>query len=315
MLEPSIFINIPSYKDPDLWNTIDNFIKNAKYPERIFFGITNQSENPIEAKGKLKKYNNVNMDIIEPGSIVGCQPARLNSHKFYNGQDYYLNMDSHMRSSLNWDIDIIDQYVKDREEFGKSVFTGYATSYHVDENGNDVFADHKIMPTFFMSKENQKSFYENGVPQFQGIHKNHQHSVLSPYVSGHFFFTEKHVIETVPFMDKITFTEEEPLMALRFFTAGFNLLTPSGNFVFHRYGRDKRPLFWEDFPDVWYKETEKSRNHFLDVVLNNIIDQKYGLFDKKTVRDFELYAGINFKNRYLSERLINGDQPVRKFAN
>lgn len=311
----SIFINIPSYKDPDLWNTINNFISNAEFPDRVFFGITNQSENPELAHDNLKKYNNIIMDIIPAGSIVGCQPARLNSHRFYNNQDYYLNMDSHMRSCKNWDSEIIRQYKIDKEEYGPLVFTGYAASYHVDENGNDVFSTHEGMPTFFMSKENQESFYNNGVPQFQGIHKGHKHSVLSPYVSGHFFFTEKHVIKTVPFMDKITFTEEEPLMALRFFTAGFNLLTPSKNFVYHRYGRDGRPLFWEDFPEVWGVESEKSKNHFLNVVHNNIVDEKYGLFDKKTVRDFELYAGINFKNKYLSERLINGDQPVRRFAN
>ena len=99
-----IFINIPCYKDPELWMTVDNFIRNAKYPERISFGITLQSMNIEKDTERVAVYSNVSVDIIEPGSLVGCQPARKNSHKFYKNEEYYLNMDSHMRSIKNWGL-------------------------------------------------------------------------------------------------------------------------------------------------------------------------------------------------------------------
>jgi hypothetical protein len=302
-----IFINIPCYKDPELWMTVDNFLKNAKYPERISFGITLQSMNIEKDKERAAVYGNVNVDIIEPGSIVGCQPARKNSHKFYKNEEYYLNMDSHMRSIKNWDVEIIKEYEFNKEHYGVSVFTAYAPPYELLEDNTD-YIDPNIEnnPTFFMSESNINNFYKNLVPQFTSQYTNPGYNVLSPYISGHFFFTEKKVIDTVPFMSEITFTEEEPLMALRFFTAGFNLVTPSKVFVYHRYGRGGRSLFWEDFPDKFFPEDQKSRNYFKDLVTSNKIDPNSGLFSERTLEDYEKYSGISFSQRTLHDALKSG---------
>jgi protein YibB len=298
---PKIFINIPSYKDPEIWLTIDNFIKNAKNPERVFFGVTLQSEDIKEDYRKLRNYTNVSMDIVEPGSIVGCQPARKNSHKFYKNEEYYLNMDSHMRSIKNWDEEIIKEYELNKAEYGISVFTCYAPPYDLLEDGTDSLTDTPANPTFYMSDSNVESFYEKLVPQFTPQYSMPGKNVLSPYVSGHFFFTERHVIEKVPFMSEITFTEEEPLMALRFFTAGFNLVTPQKVFVYHRYGRNGRRLFWEDFPDKFYPEHNKSRNFFEEVVTKNIIDPMGGLFTERSLDEYEKYSGIYFREKILTK--------------
>ena len=302
-----IFINIPAYKDPELWLTVKDFIDNAKYPERVFFGITLQSDNIHQDRIQSFEYNNVSLDAIEPGSLVGCQPARKNSHKFYREEDYYLNMDSHMRSIQNWDTEIIREYEFNKEQYGISVFTAYAPPYDLSEN-NETIIDKNITknPTFKMSESNVDNFYKNLVPQFTSQYTNSGNNVLSPYVSGHFFFTERQVIEKVPFMTDITFTEEEPLMALRFFTAGFNLVTPSKVFVYHRYGRGGRRLFWEDFPEKFFPEDLKSRTFFQELVTNPRIDQMSGLFDVRTIEDYEKYSGISFSSKALHESVISG---------
>jgi hypothetical protein len=302
-----IFINIPSYKDPEIWLTVENFIKNAKHPERVFFGITLQSNNINQDIIQASKYNNVSIDAIEPGSIVGCQPARKNSHKFYKNEEYYLNMDSHMRSIKNWDVEIIKEYEFNKEQYGVSIFTAYVPPYDLFPDGTDnINLDIKSNPTFFMSESNIASFNTNLVPQFTPQYTNPGHNVLSPYVSGHFFFTEKQAIEKVPFMSEITFTEEEPLMALRFFTAGFNLVTPSKVFVYHRYGRGGRSLFWEDFPEKFFPEDEKSRNYFKEIVTKNRVDEATGLFTERSLEDYEKYSGISFSLLTLHEGVKSG---------
>jgi hypothetical protein len=302
-----IFINIPSYKDPEIWLTVENFINNAKHPERIFFAITLQSIDQKDDRLKASFYNNVKADIIEPGSLIGCQPARKNSHKFYNNEDYYLNMDSHMRSIKNWDVEIIREYEKNKVEHGVSVFTAYAPPYDLLEDGTDLI-DSNITsnPTFYMSESNTENFYKNLVPQFTSQYTGSGKNVFSPYVSGHFFFTEKQVIEKVPFMSEITFTEEEPLMALRFFTAGFNLITPSKVFVYHRYGRGGRSLFWEDFPEKFFPEDQKSRDYFKELVKNNRIDPENGLFAERSLEDYEKYSGISFSSGTLHDGVKSG---------
>lgn len=307
-LTSTIFINIPSYKDPEIWQTVEDFIKQAKYPERIFFGITLQTDSIKKDLKKSKEFKNVTADVIKPGSIIGCQPARKNSHKFYNGEDFYLNMDSHMRAKPNWDVEIIREYkLEIKKSSTPTVFTGYAVPYDVDENGLDV-VDYLAVssPTFFMSESNMAHFINHGVPQFTPRYSNPGVNVASPYVSGHFFFTERLVIEEVPFMNEVTFTEEEPIMALRFFTAGFNIVTPHKPFIYHRYGRTGRPLLWDDFPDLFFPKNAESLNFFNNLIKSKRIDKNNGLLGKRTLEDYEKYSGINFSDRSLHHGVVDG---------
>ena len=301
-----IFINIPSYKDPEIWTTVDNFIKDAEFPERIYFGITLQDDNVEYNQIEGSKRNNISVDCLVPGSIIGCQPARKNSHKFYQGQEYYLNMDSHMRSIQNWDSEIIKAYNYAKNDFDQLVFTAYVPPYDVDQNGNDQIPETQKNPTFFMSESNVTHFKNTLIPQFTPQYTEPETNVLSPYLSGHFFFTEKEVIEAVPFVDKIAFTEEEPMMALRFFTAGYNLVTPEKVFVYHRYGRPDRKLIWDDSPDTFYPKHNESRSHFQQMIVHNKINAEDGLFTERTLEDFENYSGIHFSTGILDDRVIKG---------
>ena len=125
-------------------------------------------------------------------------------------------------------------------------------------------------------------------------------------MSGHFFFTEKSVIEKVPFIDEIAFTEEEPMMALRFFTAGYNLVTPKKAFVYHRYGRPDRKLIWDDSPETFYPKHNESKSYFQKIIVGKKIDDASGLFTERTLEDFENYSGIHFSTGIIDDRVIKG---------
>lgn len=306
-MDPSktIFINIPSYEDPEIWETICSFINNAKYPNRIFFGVANQTKAKKLHEEVLERFPNVSMHILEPGSIAGAQPCRIKSHEFYRGEDYYLNMDSHMRAIKNWDLELIDELDVINKKYGKSVLTGYVTAYDKDKDGNDIIPEVGHTTVFNMSESNVKHFYEYGIPQFCSYITELSEPVRSPYISGHFFFTTRDVIESVPYVSKILFTEEEIFMAVRFFTAGYNIFQPSKTFVYHRYGRAGRALFWDDFPEQWFPKEKESREYASYILQNHIVGED-ALFDKRLLSEFEESTGINFRNRTLSESVISG---------
>lgn len=300
----TIFINIPSYQDPEIWETVDNFYANAKYPERVYFGITNQTDNKELHQEVLARFLNVKMDIVDPGAIVGCQPARINSHKLYDNQDYYLNMDSHMRCIKNWDEELINDFEKLQKREGPSVITCYAAPYDKDENGVDIIEDIDYSTSFYMQEHNINHFKKFGIPQFCAYNQNYGIETPSPYISGHFFFTSRQAIIDSPFVKEIMFTEEEIFMAVRFFTAGYNLYNPKKTYVYHRYGRNGRKLFWEDFPDVWHKKDIESRNFASNVLQNNIVNNENGLLSKRTLSEFESYSGLRFSDRAFDESII-----------
>jgi hypothetical protein len=304
----TIFINIPSYKDPELFETIDDFLKKARFPDRVFFGVTNQYSDLEKELEKYAKYgDNVSIDFVKPGSIIGCQPARLNSHRLYDNQDYYMNMDSHMRAVQDWDVLLIGELEKVEKDLGPAVITGYVNPYDKNPDGTDSIPEGLGYPLVFnMTKDNVDHFMSLGVPQFTPKYKSKKTITFSPYVSGHFFFTTKQAILDAPFVKEITFTEEEIFMALRFFTAGYSLVNPSRNYVFHRYGRADRALFWDDFPNEFFPSSESSLKHFNMVVLENVVDKATGLLDKRTLESFEEYSGINFKRKTLTDSVISG---------
>ncbi len=97
------------------------------------------------------------------------------------------------------------------------------------------------------------------------------------------------------------FTEEEIFMAIRFYTAGYNLYNPKKTYIYHRYGRNHRRLFYEDFPKLWNEKDIESRAFVNKIIDNNIINKEYGLLDKRTLSEFEDYSGIDFKQRSWAE--------------
>lgn len=105
-----IFIQIASYRDPDLNNTIYDLINNAAYPSRLFFGICDQYDNINKIDDKLKQYINISILSIPYDESRGTCWARSLTQSLFNGEDFTLQIDSHTRSEPNWDEKIIDLY-------------------------------------------------------------------------------------------------------------------------------------------------------------------------------------------------------------
>ena len=70
----TIFIQIASFRDPQLLPTIQDIIKNAKYPENLRFGICNQYNE--EDSFNINSYKNDSrfkiIDVIDSESKGAC---------------------------------------------------------------------------------------------------------------------------------------------------------------------------------------------------------------------------------------------------
>ena len=316
----SIFVNIPSYADPQIWPSIDDIFKKAKHKERVFIGVAHQTFDFEADSKKVKKYkekygDNLRIILLEAGSIIGCQPSRKYTHEFYENEDYYFNTDSHARMIDQWDKKIILEFEGIEKRHGRSAITAFGYSYDINNNGEDELEHYAGIPRFYMEDFNVNHFRETGVVTMRSSIHEIPHELPSPYISGHFCFTRGAYVKEVLFVDKIIFTEEELFMYLRFFKYGINVFNPVQNYLYHYFDRDStkklnRRLIWEDFPDKFYPAQQSGIEHFIWVVENNIIDKDYGLFDKRSLKDYEDMFGINFKNRTVDEKLRNITYPT-----
>ncbi len=102
----TIFVCIASYRDNELEKTVRDCIRKAMYPERLFFGIHWQYDNHeffeyiFDRRFRIKK-------TYYKDSQGACW-ARHEAQKLYGGEDYVLQIDSHMRFVQGWDVICIE---------------------------------------------------------------------------------------------------------------------------------------------------------------------------------------------------------------
>ena len=93
----TIFLHLPSYRDPEIVPTIKSALENAKYPKRIHFGICRQYH-PEDGFDNLdefrddKRFNIMDVLYTEAQGLPWAR-AQINE-KLMGDQDYILQLDS-----------------------------------------------------------------------------------------------------------------------------------------------------------------------------------------------------------------------------
>ena len=131
-----IFIQIASYKDPELIHTIKNCIKNAKYPDNLVFGICWQHD---ENENLDEFINDERFKIISIhfSKSKGCCWARSKIQQLYDNEEYTLQLDSHHRFVYEWDNILIDMFKQLKENgINKPLITAYLPSYDPENDPN-----------------------------------------------------------------------------------------------------------------------------------------------------------------------------------
>jgi hypothetical protein len=151
-------------------------------------------------------------------------------------------------------------------------------------------------------------------------------SLTSPiparFVSGHFFFTIGKHCEEYKYDPNIYFAGDEISLSIRSFTLGYDLFHPHKTVIWHEYTRQGRVKHWDDFNEQnvkikkverqwWEMDNDSKRRlrHMLQEEDNNIDLGEYGLGTVRSHRDYELYAGIDFKRRLLHLKTLQGIEP------
>jgi hypothetical protein len=290
----TIFVSVASYRDPELIPTLHDCIRMARYPGDLRFGVCWQHgpEEPhpldrISLASPIRLF-----DVLYQNSRGACW-ARAEIQKLYNGEDFYLQIDSHHRFVPDWDATLLNQM--ERTQAARPVLSTYAAAYSlVDMRLNLANGD---LPTVMRLDK----ITPDGVVLFQAHSMN-----LAPlptrarFISGHFLFAPGSIVHDVPYDPELYFTGEEITLAVRAFTHGYDLFHPSQHVLWHEYTRSARAKHWDDhvsangrFP--WHLRDVDSKRK----VRKFLTDRPIGMFGcgpARTVVDYERYSGLDFTN-------------------
>lgn len=308
MNNEKIFIQIASYRDPQLIPTINDCLINAKYPENLVFSIAWQHSNEDEWDNLHGFMNDERFKIIDIDykESKGACWARNLLQQQYSGEKYTLQLDSHHRFIQNWDEELI-MMIKDLQNKGykKPLLTGYIPSFDPENDPNA-----RINQPW---KMNFDRFIPEGavffLPATIDNYKELDGPIPARFYSAHFCFTLGSFVLEVPHDPEYYFHGEEISIAVRAYTWGYDLFHPHKVIAWHEYTRKGRIKHWDDDKSWVIKNNEshlRNRKLFeMDGYKKNIDFGIYDFGNVRTLEDYERYAGISFKKRAVQKYTID----------
>jgi glycosyltransferase involved in cell wall biosynthesis len=303
-----IFIQIASYRDPQLIPTIKDCIKNAKKPEKLVFSIAWQhsSEDVWDNLDEFKDDKRFKIVDINYSESKGACWARNQLQQNYSGEEYTLQLDSHHRFIENWDEELILMYKQlVKKGHKKPLLTGYVSSFDPD---NDPGAR-----TQQPWKMNFDRFIPEGavffLPATIDDYKERTEPIPARFYSAHFAFSTGKFAQEVPHDPEYYFHGEEISIAVRAYTHGYDLFHPHKVIVWHEYTRKGRKKQWDDDKQWVSKNVHcHSRNRKLFGMDGEVKDVDFGIYDfgkERTLEDYERYAGLSFKKRAIQQYTLD----------
>jgi hypothetical protein len=309
----TIFIQIASYRDPQLLPTLKDCIAKAKYPQNLRFSIAWQHSKDDEWDTLDDYITDSRFKIldIDYRDSEGVCWARNLVQSLYVNEAYTLQLDSHHRFVENWDVILIDM-VKDLQAKGyaKPLITAYIPSFDPD---NDP--DARV-------KEPWKMTFDRYIPEgavfflpaaFDPKIDNIDEPLMGRYYSAHFAFSLGSFAKEVKHDPYYYFHGEEINIAVRAFTYGYDIFYPNKVICWHEYTRKGRSKQWDD-DKKWAERNNichlRNRKLFgMDNEINDIDFGIYGFGNIRSLKDYEKYAGMKFSSRSITQDVVDHKPP------
>lgn len=300
-----IFVQIASYRDPELIPTLKSLMGNAKNPENLVICIANQYDdiNELNEYRKDDRFKIIDIPYLES---KGACWARSEIQKRYDNEEYTLQLDSHHRFIKDWDEELIDMINKLKKKgHKKPLLTAYISSFNPENDPAERIQEPWWMTFDRFIPEGAVFFLPATIPDWQNL----KEPVPARFYSAHFCFTLGQFCLEVPHDPEYYFHGEEISIAARAYTNGYDLFHPHKVVAWHEYTRRGRAKQWDD-DKQWGKRNEnchsKNRRLFGMDGMDRATDfGVYGFGKERTLDDYEAYSGLCFATRGVQQYTLD----------
>tara|TARA_R110000772_G_scaffold486_1_gene1779 strand:+ start:1000 stop:2433 length:1434 start_codon:yes stop_codon:yes gene_type:complete len=313
--EDTIFVQIAAYRDPQLIPTLKDLLKNSKHPEnlRICIAWQHSEEDKWDVMPKKflndKRFNILDIPYTEAEGVCW---ARNQIQQHYKGEKYTLQIDSHHRFIPNWDEELLTMY-KQLQDKGvpKPLLTSYLPSFFPEGNKEVSPRTQEVWQMDFNRYTPEGYIFT--FPSLIKGWKNMTEPLPARFYSAHFAFTTGKFAKEVQHDPEMYFHGEEPSIAARAFTHGYDLYHPHKIIAWHEYTRDKGKRHWDD-NDNWGERDAKSHHRYR--LMHEMDGEtctpcakrslgKYYFGKKRTLEEYEKYAGLRFRDRKVQQYTLD----------
>lgn len=297
--EPRIFVNIASYRDTECQWTVKDLFEKARYPDRISVGICWQfvpgdDDDCFQVETRPDQCRIVKFHAKDSRGVCW---ARHQTQKLWQGEEFTLQIDSHMRFAPEWDRQLLEMYTACGTD--RAVLTSYPVPYEPPSS---------LSPEAVVTIK-AKHFDAHGILMFSSVSIPVASAKPTPqpaaFCAAGYLFAPSGIIEEVPYDPHIYFQGEEITLAARLWTHGWDLFAPNRCVVYHDYtNRPDRVRHWKDDQD-WGKLNRKSMiriRHLLGIENTDDPDaladiDAFGLGTARPLAGYEAFSGIDFQTQ------------------
>lgn len=289
----TIFITIPAYEDPLLIPTLESAISNARHPERIRFAIALQYK--VRSIPDVSQYtpNLISFDVDTRPSI---NLVRYELLKFYNDEDYFMMIDSHMTFMKDWDELIINDYARLQSlKQDKVILSKQIPGVH----GNMPYSPNEKTLWKFLDADRTAVGYISGnlVGRMEQDVETTEEFFLTNYSSSHFFFTQGRYVKEVGIINAASIRSEEQSMSIRAYLSGWDIYAMNfRNHVGHMDQEYRMAVFGEPYPTYRSKFTYKSDDKETISEIDKLFIDNTGRFSvsnpERSIEDFYKSIGL-----------------------
>lgn len=301
--EETILVEIAAYCDPELLNTVNSALIQADNPNRIHFAICFQSDDLDELE-KLKQIKNCKIVHLKESEARGSVYARYLCQKLIEDEKYIYQIDSHMRFVKHWDTKLVEQLLSLNDNKAiLSVYPPYCTEemmrLPLDDKTYDEPVDGGVMYTNGFRDTSTYFINCNSLPINDDDYRAYKRNAF--IAAGNFFtFSEAHK-EVIHDKEMYFYGDELP-MSIRLFTHGWNVYNPGKSYIYHQYERKN-----QKFPSVTNAMLIESNRLASLLNLGKEDLGKFGLGTKRTLKEYEEFSGLVFKDKIVYMSAETGD--------
>lgn len=288
--QPTIFVSVASYADPDVAATLADAFARARHPERLRIGVCAQ-EDPADPDflADYADHPRVRIHRMPHTEARGPMLARHICAGLIEDEDFFFQIDAHSRFFPDWDAHLVDMYAECDTE--RAVISGFPPA--ISHMGDPKKLRH-IGHCGFLRELSPRRVKIGSVSIRLPERPRPAFSISAANIFGPTAFVREVPID--PHMPYGLQHAEQFTWAVRLYTHGWDLFTPNRHTVATAYAKGPRAARYNKVHPAanrWRKRSWHRAQHILglgplDAVhpdLQRELDV-YGLGDARTVSDY-----------------------------
>ena len=304
----SVFVSIAAYCDPVLGFTLARARASAAWPRELHFGVIDQSPGPPAASTfSLLPPARVSYQRVDPVFARGPCWARAMAMALYDGEDWFLQLDSHMDFEPGWDERLIAQAEALAPGRRGVVLSAYPNAF-VFEDGRPVARPAPGKLLAHVVKPGSAFAPDHLVLGFEAWPVERDEPVPGFHLGAGCLFAPGRFALEFPYDPALYFHGEEQALAARLYTHGWDIFHVPDLPIRHLYndghaGVPPRPLHWDAEQEAgralpWWQLEQRSRAR-LGALLAGEPLGVYGLGRERTLAEYASWCGIDYAGRTL----------------